>query len=137
MPPHSPIVSTRLLRYEALDMADNNSNPDRSAGTTFAEAVARDKDKRGKARSLRPLAYLWPYVWTYKAWLIAFFVFLVLSAAASLTLPLIFKVIVDCGFGDNAENVTYCQRIARSGAPTLATYFKFAIGFVVIFSALG
>ena len=137
MPRHSSIVSTPSLRYDARHMADTISNPDRSAGAAFAEAVAQDKDTRGKARSLRPLAYLWPYVWTYKAWLVAFFVFLVLSAAASLTLPLIFKVIVDCGFGENAANIDYCQRIASSGAPQLSTYFKFAMCFVVIFSALG
>jgi len=49
-------------------MADSISNPDRSAGAALAETIAQDKDKRGKARSLRPLAYLWPYVWRYKVW---------------------------------------------------------------------
>ncbi len=118
-------------------MAENVTNPDRSAGAALAETIAQDKDKRDKARSLRPLAYLWPYVWRYKAWLAAFLILLVLSTAASLTLPLIFKVIVDCGFGDNAESIEYCQRIASSGAPQLSTYFKFALVFVVIFAALG
>jgi len=137
MPRQNPIVRRARLRYDARDMADNVANPDRSAGAALAETIAQDKDKRGKARSLRPLAYLWPYVWRYKGWLLAFIVFLILSAAASLTLPLIFKIIVDCGFGENAANIEYCQRIASSGAPQLSTYFKFAMIFVVLFAALG
>jgi ATP-binding cassette subfamily B protein len=131
------MVSLVALGYEARHMADAVSNPDRSAGAAFAQEIAQDKDKRAKARSLRPLAYLWPYVWRYKFWLLAFLIFLVLSAAASLTLPLIFKLIVDCGFGDNADNIAYCQRVASSGATELSTYFKFAMGFVVLFAALG
>lgn len=131
------MVSAAMLRYDPHHMSDNVANPDRSAGAALAQSIEQDKDKRGKARSLRPLAYLWPYVWNYKGWLAAFLVLLVLSTAASLTLPLIFKVIVDCGFGDNAENIEYCKRIASSGAPQLSTYFKFAMGFVVIFAALG
>lgn len=131
------MVSTRAVRYDPRNMTDNVSNPDRSAGAAHAKTIAQDTDKRGKARSLRPLAYLWPYVWRYKGWLAAFLVLLVLSTAASLTLPLIFKLIVDCGFGDNAENIRYCQRVATSGATDLSTYFKFAMLFVAIFAALG
>lgn len=117
-------------------MTKPSDNPERSAGAAYAKSIDQDKDKRAKARSLRPLAYLWPYVWAYKFWLFVFLILLVLSTAASLTLPMIFKLIVDCGFGDKAEQISYCQRAALSGEPELSSYFKLAIGFIAIFAAL-
>jgi len=118
-------------------MADAPSNPDRSSGAAYAASVDQDKEHRSKARSLRPLRYLWPYVARYPGWLIAFLVFLCLSAAATLALPGILRIIVDCGFGDSETGNQFCERVAFSGSTDLSEYFKLAIIFVLLFSIFG
>lgn len=109
----------------------------RSAGAAYAKTIEQDKGKRGKARSLRPLAYLWPYVWRYKLWLCAFLLFLILSTITSLSLPMIIKIIVDCGFGDGGASAEFCARLPVSDPENLNAYFKLAFGFIILFSALG
>ena len=37
----------------------------RSAGAALAASIELDKDKRGKARSIKPLRQLLPFVWRY------------------------------------------------------------------------
>lgn len=110
----------------------------RSSGPAFAAKIEQDKEHRAKSRSLRPLRYLWPFVARYPGWLVAFLIFLALSAAASLTLPLVFKLIVDCGFGDDPSANVYCARFAMgSGDGDLGGYFKLALIFGAIFATLG
>ncbi len=117
-------------------MAKTQHNPERSAGAAYAKAVELDKDKRDKARSLRPLAYLWPHVWNYKGWLFAFLAFLVLSTAASLTFPMILRIVLDCGFNPDAAQQSYCTRVAVADPTKLSTYFLLAIVFVILFAGL-
>ncbi len=117
-------------------MAKTPHTPERSAGAAYAKAVELDKDKRGKARSLRPLAYLWPHVWNYKGWLFAFLAFLVLSTAASLSFPMILRIVLDCGFNPDAAQQSYCTRVAIADPEKLSTYFLLAIVFVILFAGL-
>ena len=121
-------------------MSETRQDPSRSAGAAFAESVEKDKANRGKARSLRPLRALWPFVAKYPGWLVAFVLFLALSAAATLVLPNILRVIVDCGFGDGTAE--FCERVAelpignvKSG--DLSGFFRIAIGFAVFFALVG
>jgi len=118
-------------------MASKSDNTHRSAGAAYAKTIEQDKDKRGKARSLRPLAYLWPYVSRYKLWLSAFLVFLVLSTITSLSLPMIIKVVIDCGFNGGGASAEFCSRLPVSDPSNLSAYFVLAAGFIVLFSALG
>jgi len=118
-------------------MANTPSNPERSAGAAYAASIDQDKEHRGKAGSLKPLRYLWPYVARYKGWLAAFLIFLCLSAAATLALPGILRIIVDCGFGDGATGNEFCERVKFSETQDLSGYFKLAIVFALLFSVFG
>jgi ATP-binding cassette subfamily B protein len=118
-------------------MASESDNTHRSAGAAYAKTIEQDKDKRGKARSMRPLAYLWPYVSRYKLWLSAFLIFLVLSTLTSLSLPMIVKVVVDCGFSGGGASAEFCNRLPVSDPSNLNAYFVLAAGFIGLFSALG
>lgn len=118
-------------------MSDNFTDESRSGGTAYAAAIDQDKPNRAKGRSLKPLRYLWPFVAKYPGWLIGFIIFLILSAATSLALPGVTKVIVDCGFGGGDVDVEICQRISIEEGGDLGPYFKFAMIFAVLFSIFG
>lgn len=109
----------------------------RSGGTAFAAQIERDKDNRTKARSLKPLRYLWPFVARYPLWLIGFIIFLTLSTITTLSLPGVGKVIVDCGFGGGQVDAEICNRFAIDTGSNLGPYFKFAMIFAVLFSVFG
>ena len=115
-------------------------DPSRSSGAAFAARVERDKADRDKARTLRPLRVLWPYVARYPGWLALFLLFLALSSAATLALPGILRVITDCGFGDGTAE--FCRNLAASpvGEATgegLGGYFRIALAFAVVFAVVG
>ena len=120
-------------------MADRiaTSDPSRSSGARFATQINQDKQHRGKARSLKPLLQLWPFVKRYPGQLSAFLIFLVLSAMGSLGLPLIFKLIVDCGFGKNAAKPPMCSHFSVTGTGSLDSYFLTAVLFAILFAAFG
>lgn len=109
----------------------------RSSGTAFAAEIERDKGNRTKARSLKPLRYLWPFIARYPLWIICFIVFLTLSAITSLALPGVGKIIVDCGFGGGQVDIDVCNRFAIEQGSDLGPYFKFAMIFAVLFSLFG
>lgn len=85
------------------------ANKDR--GSSFAAEMARDAQHREKARSIKPLSRLLPFVLRYKTLLGAFVVFLVLASALTLLLPAAFRLVVDCGFA-GASNAPFCHRMA-------------------------
>ncbi len=116
-------------------MTDTSSYPERSGGATFQEQIQRDKHQRGKSSSLRPLTQLWPFVIRYPARLTLFILFLALSAMATLLLPNLLKLIIDCGFGDSTTQ--FCSRISSNKAEGLTPYFKLAFVFVLMFSTFG
>jgi len=110
----------------------------RSSGAAFQAQIDQDKGHRAKSRSLGPLFKIWPFIARYPLRLLGFFVFLVLSAGSTLVIPGILKLIVDCGFSDNASAIGYCQAVGgEDGAASLDKYFIIAIGFGLLFSVFG
>ena len=118
-------------------MAKNSTDPSRSSGAAFAAKIDQEKSERSKARSLRPLAKLWPFISRYPGQLIAFLVFLTLSALGSLSMSWIGKIIVDCGFGDGGATLSICRSIGGEGNTSLTPYFVFAGIFAVLFAIAG
>ena len=100
----------------------------RSSGAALAASIELDKNKRGKAQTVKPLRSLWPYVARYRFTLAAFFTFLVLAATMQLSIGMAVKVITDCGF-INEQNITppYCARVAVGETADMGSYFKLAM----------
>ena len=111
------------------------SDPSRSAGARYAQSVEQDKSKRERSRSLRPLAKLWPFVARYPGRLSLFVLSLVLSSVFTLALPGMLKVVVDCGFADDAPE--YCARLPVDPAAGIDSIFRLFIGFAVLFASFG
>lgn len=106
----------------------DNYDDSRSSGAALAASIEEDKDKRGKARSVKPLRQLWPFIARYKAIVFAFLIFLILAAAMQLSIGLAVKVITDCGFVDDTKTVAdYCTRFAVGDNAQMGSYFKFAM----------
>jgi len=115
-------------------MVSRSKDSSRSSGTAYAAKIDQDKAGRKKARSLRPLVKLWPFIRRYPGQLIAFLAFLTLSALGSLSMPWIAKIIVDCGFGANTETIKICASIGNQDNQSLTPYFLFASAFAVLFA---
>lgn len=109
----------------------------RSRGESFAGGLEREKSHRSKARSLKPLAYLWPFIARYPYWLAAFLIFLTLSTLTTLSLPPVIKIIIDCGFGTSQTTAQICQIVKIGQNSDLSPYFKLAIGVAILFSLVG
>ena len=77
---------------------------------------------RPKARSVRPLAALWPYLLPYRRVLVAALVALLLASGAMLALPLALKGLIDKG-------------MAVGSAATINGYFAAFLGVAVLFGA--
>lgn len=118
--------------------ANTSPHPTRSGGTAFAAKVEQEKGKRAQSRSLKPLAKIWPFVARYPGWLALFLLFLTLSSIATLIIPQVAKLIVDCGFaGTDVSRPDFCQTINVGGAGDLAPYFKYAYIFAIIYALVG
>jgi ATP-binding cassette subfamily B protein len=118
-------------------MENSTTDPSRSSGAAFIAKIDQDKASRSKARSLRPLAKLWPFISRYPGQLSAFLLFLILSALGSLMMPWIFKLIIDCGFGEGDSTIKICGYISAEAGGSLNRYFVFAGLFAVLFSLAG
>jgi len=106
----------------------DNYDDSRSSGAALVASIEEDKDKRGKARSVKPLRQLWPFIVRYKFIVAAFVIFLILAAAMQLSIGLAVKVITDCGFVDETKTVAdYCTRFAVGEQSKMGSYFKFAM----------
>ena len=117
----------------------DNYDESRSSGATLAASIEEDKDKRGKARTVKPLRQLWPFIARYPFMVTAFLIFLSLAALLNLGITEAFRVIVDCGFGDNETVSESCARYALGDMTQMGSYFKFGmvIGLgLALFSAL-
>ena len=108
----------------------------RNSGAAMQAKIDQDKGHREKSRSLGPLVKLWPFIKRYPMRLLGFLIFLILSACATLVIPAILKLIVDCGFGENTSTIAYCKA-AGGGADSLDKYFIIAIFFGILFSLFG
>ncbi len=105
---------------------ESAARADLDRGSSFAADLARDAEHRAKARSIRPLTRLAPFVLRYKGLLAAFTVFLVFASALTLLLPAAFRLVVDCGFA-GAADAAICGRMALGDDLN----FYFAAGFAV------
>jgi len=108
----------------------------RSSGAALAAQIEDDKNKRGKAKTVKPLRQLWPFLARYPLTLIFFLAALFIAAGLNLAMTLAAKVIVDCGFIGEADPLpTYAIGTDQG----LGAYFIFAILIVMalaLFSAL-
>ena len=118
-------------------MADSSSYPDRSSGAALQADIDQNKHKRESGRSLKSLGRLWPFIAKYPAKLALFLLFLALSAMATLLLPNLLKLIIDCGFGDSERTAAFCGRMSSGDTQGLTPYFKIAFIFVLAFSTFG
>jgi ATP-binding cassette subfamily B protein len=75
---------------------------DEDRGSAFAANLEREAGSRAKAKSLKPLAGLIPFVLRYPGLLFGFVVFLALASGLTLLLPAAFRLVVDCGFAGAA-----------------------------------
>lgn len=98
---------------------------DKDRGSGFAAEMERDAAHREKARSVKPLRRLIPYIMRYPALLTAFSIFLILASGLTLILPAAFRLVVDCGFG-GAPDSAACE--AFSIGPDLSGYFLAGMG---------
>jgi len=106
----------------------DNIDESRSSGAVLAASIEQDKDKRGKARTVKPLRQLWPFIARYKLIVAAFIIFLTLAAAMQLSIGLAIKIITDCGFVDDTKTIAeYCTKFAVGEQSQMGSYFKFAI----------
>lgn len=111
----------------------------RSSGAALAAQIEDDKNKRGKAKTVKPLRQLWPFLARYPLTLIFFLAALFIAAGLNLAMTLAAKVIVDCGFIGEADPLPYCETYAIGTDQGLGAYFIFAILIVMalaLFSAL-
>ncbi len=111
---------------DTSEQTSSAARADLDRGSSFAADLARDAEHRAKARTVKPLLRLAPFVLRYKGLLAAFTVFLVFASALSLVLPAAFRVVVDCGFAA-APDADVCQRMSFGN--DLTAYFL--AGFVV------
>lgn len=118
-------------------MTAPSTDSSRSSGAAYAAVIEQEKTKRDKGRSLRSLAKLWPFIRPYPFQLIAFLVFLSLSALGSLAMSWIVKLIIDCGFVDGDTSISVCASIAKDPASSLNQYFILAGLFAVLFAITG
>ena len=102
-------------------------------------ASESDIDKRAKAKNVKPLRQLWPFIVNYPVTISSFLLFLVLAAILNLGITEAFRIIVDCGFNEEEIIPESCSRYAIGDINNLGSYFKFGmiIGLgLAIFSAL-
>ena len=118
-------------------MPNSPQSPERSTGAALKEQINQDKLNRESGTSLKSLGQIWPFVAKYPARLALFILFLALSAMATLLLPNLLKLIIDCGFGDGARAAKFCGRVSGGDAAGLTPYFQLAFIFVLAFSVFG
>lgn len=109
-------------------------NQDR--GSEFAEQLNRERGKRSKARSAKPLSRLLPFILAYPRLLGAFLVCLIIASCLTLVLPVAFRLVVDCGFSV-APTAEFCRTLDLG--EDLSVYFLLGILFAFllgIFAAL-
>ncbi len=93
---------------QTADAAAARADMDRGSG--FAADLARDAEHRAKARDVKPLLRLAPFLLRYKGLLAAFTLFLILASGLTLLLPAAFRLVVDCGFA-SAPGEAICARM--------------------------
>ncbi|MGB0922548.1 MAG: ABC transporter transmembrane domain-containing protein [Alphaproteobacteria bacterium] len=105
------------------------------SGEEFAADIAREAQSRDKAKTVRPLAAMLPFLAPYKGHIVAGFVALIVAAGATLTIPIAMRRVIDQGF--SAENASFIGEyflgfimvaFVFAGATALRFYFVTWIG---------
>lgn len=102
----------------------DTTRADADRGSSFAAELARDKKHRERARSVRPLSRLVPFILRYPGMLLGFAVFLFAASVLTLMLPGAFRLVVDCGFGGAADSAP-CAAFPQDGS--LSIFFIIGI----------
>ena len=106
--------------------ASSQAERENERGAAFQADLERDRAHRDKARSLKPLQRLWPFLTPYKGTIALFFLFLVAASALQLSLPGAARLLMDCGFGA-APDQAYCDAAAIGEGDDLGPYFLVGI----------
>ena len=93
-----------------------------STGEEYAAAINREAAQRQKSRELKPLLKLWPFIRQYKLLLALAFGFLLTATAATSSMPIIARYVIDNEFS--------AETLAAS-----TSYFGWFFFAVLIFSA--
>jgi len=88
-----------------LATQQQNSAAPSGAGEAFAAAIEREAASREKAKSIRPLRRLLPFMRPYAGLIALALVALVISSGATLALPMALRRVIDAGF--SAENADF------------------------------
>ena len=119
-------------------MSEQKKQYQRGGGAAYGAKIDQESGHRDRSRSVRPLSHIWPFIARYPGRLTLFLIFLALSSMATLTIPALAKLIIDCGFGgDKALTIEMCQTINVYGAADHSPYFKFAFIIVGIYAIVG
>ena len=105
--------------------------------STFAEQLEQDKQARDRAKSVKPLRRIIPFVTRYPVMLTLFLIFLILAAALNLSLSGAIKVIMDCGFAESAGRPDYCAQVAIGQSNEMGSYFKFGMLIALLVAIFG
>ncbi len=97
-PPGTTVQGTPVQNELFLTLNDKTTAPDDQADAGSSPAGA-DAEPRAKRKSLRPLLGLWPYVARHPTTLALAGVALVVSATATLAIPMAVRRMIDLGFG--------------------------------------
>ena len=109
----------------------------RSAGAALAASIELDKDKRDKARSVKPLRQLLPFVWRYPFIVTLFLIFLTVATVMNLAISFAARIILDCGLVGDKEIPENCLRYAIGDGGNMAAYFKFALIIALVLAISG
>jgi len=117
--------------------SNNTHSVDRSGGESFTQEMQRDKAHRKKARSLKPLRKIWPFITKYPGLLGLFVFFLFAASLTSLVMTFAFKYMLNCGFGGASNTANMCEQAGFLPAGGRGVYFIFFIVVISLGALLG
>jgi len=115
----------------------DNFDDSRSEGAALAASIELDKDKRGKARSVKPLRQLLPFVGRYPLIVTLFLIFLSIATAMNLAISFAMRIILDCGLVGDKDIPQSCLRYAVGDGSNMSAYFKFALIIALVMAISG
>ena len=114
----------------------DNVDESRSSGAALAASIEQDKDKRGKARSIKPLRRLWPFIARYPFIISMFLIFMSIATVMNLGVSFAARIILDCGLKGDGNIPASCARYAIGDSTNMSAYFKFALLIALIMACL-
>ena len=126
----------QIATLRAALMVDNYDES-RSSGAALTASIEEDKDKRGKARTVKPLRQLWPFIARYPFIIFLFFIFMSVATAMNLGIPFAARIILDCGLQGEGKVPETCMRYAVGDSSNMSAYFKFALIIAMVMAISG